>query len=170
MSGSPQEAIDLNELHASKTQSTLRTKVLEPSNTDLASASIQSISVVRMSARPERRDISKAFRAFTQKSGNTTESKGLNKGTAKSGASHGVFKNPFFRYEGNIFERFIALIANLLKVFELSLLRVLKPTPAPKPQPSVAKPKRRGPDGREIEEGAEELSQSKEEPLIPHRK
>lgn len=170
-SGSPQEAIDLNELHASKTQEALRTEVLEPSNTDLSSASIQSISVVRLSARPEKRKHAGPLRPTSTEGELQKEANASKKPLQGKGQPHGLLKNPYFPYQGNLLERFVTFIANFLKVAELSILKSLRPTPPPAPpRVVIAKPKRRGPDGRELEEDEGEPVVEKEvDPLVLRR-
>jgi len=149
---SPQEAIDLNELHAAKPGE--NPTDMGPANTDLASASIQSISVVRLSARPEKRKVGAARPTLETETKSDREPRSTTRSTSRGGEKHGVFKNPYFPYEGNLLERFVTLLANLLKVFELSVLRSLKPPPPPttKPKTVVARTKRRGPDGRDLED------------------
>jgi hypothetical protein len=76
-----------------------------------------------------------------------------------------VLKNPYYKYEGNIFERCISLLANLLKVIEHALLNSFKPQNRPLPPSAVVvKTKKRGPDGREIEEEQENAKQKEGNP------
>ena len=152
-SGSPQEAIDLNELHASKTQETLRASALDAANTDLASASIQSISVVRLSTRPEKRNLSNRSSAPNAETSQLREPKKLKRLTPRSKQRHGIFKHPYFPYEGDPLTRRITLLANILKVLELSILNAFKPAPPQTPPKTlVRKEKKRDENGREIEE------------------
>lgn len=151
-SGSPQEAIDLNELHASKTHEQLRASVLDSANTDLASASIQSISVVRLSTRPEKRKLTLSPGASAETSSHL-EQKAPKKPAARSNQRHGVFKNPYFPYEGGPLGRLISLLANLMKVVELAVFNNPKDaSPLPPQQSTVRKTKKRDASGREIEE------------------
>ena len=155
------EAIDLTDLHASQSTQALRAEITQAANTDLASASIQSISVVRLSPRPERRKLTSPSLAASEGPEQSQEQKKAAHPRPRADARFGVLKNPFYKYEGNILERCITLLANLLKVIEISLLKSFKPQPPPAPQKvTVVKPKRRGPDGREIEE---ELAQERDD-------
>jgi hypothetical protein len=156
LTNSNQEAIDLNELHASKATQALRSEVSQVANTDLASASIQSISVVRLSARPEKRKLTAPLLAPTDELSQTTEPQKNTSTRPRANKTIGVLKNPYYKYEGNVLERCITLFANLLKVIEHALLKSFKPQlPVPPPSPVVVKTKRRGPDGREIDEETE---------------
>lgn len=164
LTGSHPEAIDLNELHASKS--------MDPSsaNTDLANASIQSISVVRLSSRPERRKIASPTLSQNEEPMMAPDRKAPTTSRPHKGINFGVLKNPYYKYEGNVVERFISLVANLLKVIEHSLLRSFKPKNPPPPPPTVVvKPKRRGPDGREIEDEKEVTPKRPSDPLEPIR-
>ena len=164
--GAQQEVHDLTDLHASKTQESLRHTVAEPANTDLASASIQSISVVRLSIRPEKRkvtgltvptnaDLDPSAEKQKRQSANPTHSEG-----------HGILKNPYFPYQGGPVERLITLLANVLKHLERSLLASLRPAPPqPPPHKTIIKTKKRDASGREIEED-DEVAQLIEKPLI----
>jgi hypothetical protein len=170
LTGSPPEAIDLNELHASKVRDTSLSSETRPANTDLASASIQSISVVRLSARPERRKVASPTLSLNGEPTVSTETKSPAPSRQRRGATFGVLKNPYYKYEGNPFERLISLVANLLKVIEHSLLKSFKPqTPPTPPTTIVVKTKRRGPDGQEIDEDKETPPQRNAEQVKLHR-
>jgi hypothetical protein len=157
-SGSPQEAIDLNELHASKTQEHLRASVVDPVHTDLSSASIQSMSVVRLSARP-------AMRKITSHSPEPrSDQKPRKQPILRSHQKYGVFKNPYFPYEGGPLGRLISLLANLIKVGELAIFNTPRHTPPPSHavQSRVVKAKKRDASGRELEEEEEEKEELRE--------
>lgn len=159
------EANDLTELHASKAQESLRHTVAEPANTDLSSASIQSISVVRLSARPEKRKIAAITAPTAPELEPTTEPHQRQRSTPSRGQGHGILKNPYFPYQGGPLERFITLLANLLKYLERSLLASLRPqAPQPPLQKTTIKTKKRDASGREIDED-EERSQKIEAPI-----
>lgn len=153
LTGSNQEAIDLNDLHASKASEAIRSESSQSANTDLASASIQSISVVRLSARPEKRKITTPSLSASEEPSKAHEQKRASTPRHRQNERLGILKNPYYKYEGNILERCISLVANLMKVLEVALLKGFKPQPLPTPpNVTIVKPKRRGPDGREIEE------------------
>lgn len=158
-SGTHQEAHDLTDLHASKTQESLRHEVTDAANTDLSSASIQSISVVRLSARPEKRKVS----SLNVPTGADLEPMlGQEKEPrpqATRGQAHGILKNPYFPYQGGLLERLITLMANVLKHLERSLLASLRPQ-APQPPKPIVKTKRKDASGRDIDEGEEHPKES----------
>jgi hypothetical protein len=161
--GAHHEVNDLKELHASKTQESLRQEITGAANTDLSSASIQSISVVRLSARPEKR---KVAALTTPDLDPTAERKAQSRDGTPRAINHGILRNPYFPYQGNPLERLVTLLANVLKYFERSLLASLRPQ-APQPQPlkPVNKAKRKDSLGREIEEEEEERQERKQESL-----
>jgi hypothetical protein len=163
--GAQHEALDLIDLHASKPQESLNLTVTEPSSTDLSSASIQSIHVVRLSARPEKRTASSLNVSTAPDLDTSSETKqGRHAGT-KRGGSHGILKNPHFPYQGGPVERLITLLANILKRIESSLLASLRPTTPPSPLlKKVITSKKRDSSGREVEE-EEERSEEREVPL-----
>lgn len=150
-SGTHQEALDLTNLHASKSQESLRNTISDASNTDLSSASIQSISVVRLSARPEKRKISPITVPTVPELDDTREQKQSGRPHPTRGQNHGILKNPYFPYQGGLVERFITLLANVLKHLERSLLASLRPQ-APHPPQAIIKTKRKDASGREIDE------------------
>jgi len=168
--GAQQEVHDLTDLHASKTQESLRHSVTEPANTDLASVSIQSISVVRLSTRPEKRKVTGLTVPTNPELDPTSEKQERQGANPTRGQRHGILRNPYFPYEGGPVERLITLLANVLKHLERSLLASLRPAPpqAP-PQTTFIKTKKRDALGREIEEDSE-AAQQVEKPLrIPTR-
>lgn len=150
-SGTHHEALDLTNLHASKTQESLRHETTETANTDLSSASIQSISVVRLSARPEKRKLS----SLNVPTVHDLEDSRVDKQPARPHhtrrENHGILKNPYFPYQGGPLERLITLVANLLKHLERSLLASLQPQ-APQPPQVITKTKRKDALGRDIDE------------------
>lgn len=167
-SGSPQEAIDLNELHASKTHEQLRADVFASTNTDLASASIQSINVVRLSARPEKRKLTHLSPGTSLDPFEQHEPKTGTKPTVRSNHKHGIFKNPYFPYEGGPLGRLISLIANLMKVVELAVFNPGKQAALTPPTPSVTlKRKKRDAHGREIDEENDDVTQQQTPPIVP---
>lgn len=151
--GAQHEVHDLTDLHASKTQEALRNAASGAANTDLSSASIQSISVVRLSARPEKRNLSSLTVPTAAELEPTTEHRPKQSGVVKKGQTLGILKNPYFPYKGNILERFITLLANILKYLERSLLASLRPQPPQvRPPTSTTRAKKRDAAGREIDE------------------
>ncbi|MEY4669194.1 MAG: hypothetical protein RL518_1893 [Pseudomonadota bacterium] len=166
VSGSRPEAHDLTELHASKTADPVSPTSSEPANTDLASASIQSINVVRLSSRPEKRPLSSLNLATSTDVAHTTEQKIEQRPTSKRGEKHGILNNPYFPYKGGPLERFITLLANLVRYLEKSLLAALQDRPSPVPvQKPVIKTKKKGVNGEDVED--EDALTSKIE--TPHR-
>jgi hypothetical protein len=156
--GTQHEANDLAELHASKTQEALRGAIHEGANTDLSNASIQSINVVRLSARPEKRKLSSLgapVPSETELKQDPTRSK---RPTPRRRERYGVLTHPYYPYKGDPLTRLITLLANIVKSLESHLLAALQPhAPTPRPPQVVIKTKKRGPDGREIEESEEGL-------------
>jgi len=132
-----QEAADLSSLRASAPES-----ARSNGSPDLASASIQSIPVARVSARQEKRPLSKLIPSPTISSLREQASKDLPRKRGSATKPHGIFKNPYFKYEGGPIGRIVAFLANLLKALETALLQRLKPTPqaAPKVAPPAIQP------------------------------
>ena len=127
--------------------------MLDSANTDLASASIQSISVVRLSARPEKRKLTNLASSPSAESSPLQEPRIIRKATPRSNQKHGVFKNPYFPYEGGPLGRLISLLANLMKVVELAIFNTPQQTaPAFPTKSAVVKRKKRDANGREIDE------------------
>jgi hypothetical protein len=78
----------------------------------------------------------------------------------------GILKNPYFPYKGNLLERFVTLLANVLKYLERSLLAAHRPqAPLPQPQKPAGVAKKRDTAGRERED-EKEPSEEGETPLI----
>ena len=149
--GTHHEGHDLADLHASRTSEALRHAPTEPSNTDLSSASIQSISVVRLSARPEKRKLSSLNVPTPPELEPAAEHPPRQRSEPKRAESHGILKNPYFPYKGNLLERFITLLANILKYLERSLLTAQRPlVPQPQPQKPARMAKKRDTAGREV--------------------
>ena len=163
--GTHQEAHDLTELHAARTQESPRQEITDAANTDLASASIQSISVVRLSARPEKRKVSSLNVPTDTDLEQTSGQKRESRPQAPRGLANGILKNPYFPYQGGPLERLITLLANVLKHFERSIIASLRPqSPQPLPQKITVKTKRKDATGRDIEEDTER-SQETEHPV-----
>lgn len=128
------ETADLSELAASKN---LHESVsTTPANsTDLAAASISSADVLRVARRS---DIRRAVQDTTTKQQAAVE---LTNGRSRlhlpksvNGTTTGIFKNPFYRYDGGLLNKVLALIGNVLKALERVFLRLLgardtSPTP-----------------------------------------
>lgn len=146
------QAIDLTELHASVTAGLKNETPKTPENTDLAAASIPSANIIRVSARPEKRD-------FTQLSASTatpepTPQQAPRKG-APSNRPHGIITNPYYRYEGGLLDKLITFFANILKFLERALLRALTPTKPATPQRKVVPPTEK-PEEKEKKEDSRE--------------
>lgn len=150
-SGSPQEAIDLTELRASRAQTELSS-----ANTDLASASIQSTNVVRLSVRPEMRKVSSPSISLGTDPEATRDTKPSAPQSHARNQKHGILRNPYFRYEGGPLGRLITLVANLLKALETAVFNTIKPTHSTPPAKTVvAKAKRKDAYGKELDEEQE---------------
>lgn len=130
----PTEVNDLSDLRASMPQ---KSNTAAPSaTTDLSTASIQSIPVARLSARPERRALSTLTPTPTFAALREQASKEGSKSKGATSKPNGIFKNPYFRYKGGPIGRLVAFIANVLKALEQALFRRLKPM-QPRPQTTL---------------------------------
>lgn len=138
-----QGASPLNTLRASKDlgsshPSTDHTAALE---TDLSQASIAVSGVPRVSAKSDKRILRPGPANSPDLSPSPEHEKGQQQEAgAKRQANSGILINPHYGYHGNLLERFVTLIANVLKVLERILLRLLGggdpgPAPAQKAQP-----------------------------------
>jgi len=120
------EGSDLSELASAKDLH--QSLTASPANaTDLASASISPADVLRVS---QRTDIRKSVheRVPTQETAvelTNSRSKSSAPRTTEGGAKQGVFKNAFYRYDGGLLNKILALIGNILKVIERLFLRLL---------------------------------------------
>jgi hypothetical protein len=111
---------DLTDLHASKDLHTKEERHAA-NTTDLSSASISATNIVRATPKPEPRRDAIPSPSVTQRA-RPTEHQETRSATA---ATPGIFKNPTYRYSGNIISRIITFVANILKVLERLLLRLL---------------------------------------------
>lgn len=153
------EANDLAELHASKTHEDLRGEIHEAANTDLSNASIQSINVVRLSARPEKRKLSSLGVAVPSETDPKQDAPRGDRAAPRRRERYGVLTNPYYPYKGDPLTRLITLLANIVKSLESHLVAALQPqAPLPRQPQVVIKTKKRGADGREIEEREEGLA------------
>jgi hypothetical protein len=159
ITGTPHEVNDLAEFHASKTQEAFREAIHEAANTDLSNASIQSINVVRLSARPEKRALSSlGIPAPSEMEPKHDRTRGTRTDTRRRDR-YGILTNPYYPYKGDPLTRLITLLANIVKSLESHLLAALQPqAPIPGQPQVVIKTKKRGSDGREIEESEEGLA------------
>lgn len=120
------ENFDLSKLAADKnlhkTAKIEADLTIEPANSpDLATASISPADTLRVSARPEiRKTIQDAtsVELTNSRSRSTTNQRDL-------GSKTGIFKNPFYRYDGGLLNKILALIGNILKIIERIFLRLL---------------------------------------------
>jgi hypothetical protein len=112
-------AADKNLHKAAEIESTL---AIEPANSpDLATASISPADTLRVSPpRQIRKTIQEAtsVELTNSRSRSTTNQRDL-------GSKTGIFKNPFYRYDGGLLNKILALIGNILKVIERIFLRLL---------------------------------------------
>ncbi len=158
ITGTPHEVNDLAELHTSKTQEAFRGAIHEAADTDLSNASIQSISVVRLSARPEKRKLSSLGIPVPSETEPKHDRARDTRTDTRRRDRYGVLKNPYYPYKGDPLERLITLLANIVKSLESNLLAALQPrVPIPQAPQTVLKTKKRRFDGQEIEDGEEGL-------------
>lgn len=130
----PTEVNDLSDLRASMLEKSHRAP--PATNTDLSTASIQSIPVARLTARAERRALSSLTPTPTFAALREQASKEGSKSKGATSKPNGIFKNPYFRYKGGPIARLVAFIANVLKALEQALFRRPKPM-QPRPQTTL---------------------------------
>lgn len=93
---------------------------------DLASASISTSDIMRASHRPgTRRDIAARTSTDTARDATRTTARQHHKDTSLSKREHGVITNPAFKYDGGLVSKLVSFFANILKVLERLLLRLL---------------------------------------------
>jgi|GEM_PF-1890196 len=144
--GNAAEVTDLSQLSASK-KTALTPDQLAPANeADLSSASISASDVMRVSSRSERR-ATQTIPSGPDKSTVTLTNSRSRADTSKSpeNGKMGLFKNPFYRYDGGIMNKLMAFIGNILKMIERFILRLLgmrdaAPVPGQQKNTSQAKP------------------------------
>lgn len=162
-SGNTVEGSDLSDLCASK-ETTLKPGEFAPANeADLSIASIPPSDVMRVSQRPEvRRTIGESLEPTKKPetgdplTGNSISKSPISKSSvtltnsrSRSESSKsaengkmGLFKNPFYRYDGGLMNKLMAFIGNILKLIERFILRLLgMRDEAPMPQQNSASPK-----------------------------
>jgi hypothetical protein len=113
---------------------------------DLASASLSSADVMRVTQRTDiRNSLQDRATPATKTSVDLTNSKSR-ASALKSVANNdsGIFKNPFYRYDGGLLNKILALIGNILKALERLFLRLLgardsAPTPNRSQTPQTKK-------------------------------
>ena len=138
-----QESSELSSLRASKDLGNKPANLDAPGATaaDLSQSSIPSSGINRVDSRPDRRIIKHGTDSAPVPG---TERMSPASGKAPERTASGVFSNPFYPYQGNIIDRFVALIANICKVLERLLLKLLTggdvTLPSPQPQKTIAKP------------------------------
>ena len=160
------QAIDLTELHASVTAGLKRETTPKPENTDLAAASIPSANVVRLSVKPEKRDLSHVSLGATTNPETTTRPT-PRKG-APSNRPNGIITNPYYRYEGGLLDKLITFFANVLKFLERALLRALSPAKPITPQRTVV-PSKETAEEKEREKEKREKSHEIRDVQLPAR-
>jgi len=139
------EGTDLSELASSKDLHPAISTT--PANTtDLASASISLADVLRVS---QRIDVRKSVheRVPAQETSielTNSRSKASAPRSAEGDVKNGIFKNAFYRYDGGLLNKILALIGNILKVIERFFLRLLgaRDAVAPPNNPQSASSKR----------------------------
>jgi hypothetical protein len=145
--GNAAEVPDLSELSASK-KTALTPDQLAPANeADLTSASISASDVMRVSQRTDMRRTAKEISVSPDKSAVTLSNSRSRADTSKSheNGRMGLFKNPFYRYDGGIMNKLMAFIGNILKMIERFILKLLgmrdaAPVPGQQKNTSQAKP------------------------------
>lgn len=155
------EADDLSVLAASKNLH--KKQQTAPANSDdLASASIASSDAMRVTQRGHATDEAhlKTGKIITNGRGNQSEpvsqsvslTNSKSRSTPQRGSNageHGILKNPFYRYDGGLINKILALIGNILKVLERIFLRLLgmrDVEPANSPKPRLQKTKENSPE------------------------
>jgi hypothetical protein len=184
-SGNTVEGSDLSDLCASK-ETTLKPGEFAPANeADLSIASIPPSDVMRVSQRPEvRRTIGESLEPTKNpetgdpitKSPISTSSVTLTNSRSRSESSKsaengkmGLFKNPFYRYDGGLMNKLMAFIGNILKLIERFILRLLgMRDEAPMPQQNSASPKNKAdtPDAATDAANKEEKARDKRKEKI----
>jgi len=164
-----QESSQLNELRASKDLAAKPETCDRPfaPATDLSQVSIAAAGVERLSARPDKRII----RSGHQPASTTEQSAAEAPRKARSTGEVGVFKNPYYPYQGNALDRFVALIANICKVLEKLLLKLLGggDAPMPKHAPKTTQAKKDPVSEQELEKKKQKEREAKQRELGLHR-
>lgn len=167
----PEGQSTLGELSASRDLHKTKTSKLDTqaaNQADLTSASLSSSAqVVRVPHRPElRRDLSPQSGPAAERSLNASSQTGKGAGASVKPA-HGIFTNPAYKYSGGLASKIISFIANILKVLERLLLRLLtgpdRSAPAPTQQSHSATPNQKEantPDESKLEREKRERAQT----------
>ena len=143
-SGNAAEVIDLSELSAVKNPDLSPGELTPANNQDLTDLSISDPSVTRVPHTPIARGV--RSRSNGADVGTVTLSNSRSRtGASKSPESGkiGVFKNPFYRYDGGLMNKLIAFIGNILKLIERFILRLFgmrDAGPLPAQQKNQSKP------------------------------
>jgi len=118
----------LGELSASKDLHKTKGSDLhaEPANqSDLTNVSLSSANVMRVPHRPEiRRGLSTQSSVSIEKELSTSVET-IKQGGTSTKPVHGVFTNPTYKYSGGLASKIISFFANILKVIERLILRLL---------------------------------------------
>lgn len=129
---------DLTDLHASKDLHITEDRHVA-NTTDLSSASISATNIVRATPKADPRH--DPFHASS--ASRSSQASERQPARSTSATNPGIFKNPTYRYSGNIIQRIITFVANILKVLERLLLRLLGArdlnSPTPPPRQAAAK-------------------------------
>ncbi len=163
------ESSQLNELRASKDLASKPENSDRPPApaTDLSQVSIAAAGVERLSAQPDKR-ILRPGHQHTSAAGRSAE--GVSRRDRSTGQI-GVFKNPYYPYQGNALDRFVALIANIFKVLEKLLLKLLGggDAPMPKHAPKTSQAKKDPVSEQELERKKQKEREAKQRELGTHR-
>lgn len=165
-----QEVSELNDLRASKDLGfkSANSDLANSTNTDLSQISIAAAGVERLSQRPDKRIIRPGANSATS---NEAVSQGASRQRKAPSAEVGVFKNPYYPYQGSIIDRFVALVANIFKALEKLILKLLGGADAPLPRPAqhpIAAKKTLS-DTEELEEKKRRAEQARQRELDIHR-
>lgn len=150
----PQGSSPLETLRASRELGTSNAAVDQGATleTDLSLASIPVTDVPRISAKSDKRILRPATGPGPMlATGADTAQEQESKSAPKQAPASGILKNPHFAYQGDLLERFVTLIANVMKVLERLFLRLLgggdkDPMPARKVAPIIQAEELPGPD------------------------
>jgi len=118
--------------------------------TDLSQVSIASSGIPRVSAKTDKRIIRTPNLTPSNEIDREVGKERLQKDSLSHSGTTGILNNPHYSYQGNLLERFITFLANIMKMLEQLLLRFLgggdAPLPQPSQQPLIHEPSSSSPD------------------------
>lgn len=133
------EQASLDTLRTSKDLGTATAASLSQSrsaDTDLSQVSIPSSGIPRVSAKTDKRIIRTPNLTASNEVDTDKSREASRKEAGEAAATGGILKNPHYAYQGNLIERFVTFVANILKTLERILLRFLSGEDAPLPKPT----------------------------------